>query len=376
MATNETVTELLVIPLDESEVQRNTFFYLKNGFSRIIIKRNKITRVLETKPNEIEYMEFVYQEAIEMEVWRKDNEIDIKTHHHVSDLSRFFWPNADFEGLVLGAELMVWFFSFDDLFDCCVIEDENEIFRLVNRMNNLFMEGIIESDSTGPEKMAYHLRNKVKLICGEKRLSTFHRFNSSCIQWIDSIPPFLKLKRNQTALDFNLYLHHRKYNGGGIPCFIISEIILDPMATIDSFIWSDPRWIKMNEIIGIIIALVNDCISYEKELKDGGALLNPLKFIQIEKNYNIQEAFEYISNYLNVIIKQYIELESSFIKSYNNNNNKMNTNNSNFMSIINQLHYTAFGNFTWSMQTPRYRSETQPFIELRNTKIITKICNN
>ncbi|KAN0033548.1 hypothetical protein ACTA71_007235 [Dictyostelium dimigraforme] len=343
-------------------------------FKELSLKDIKLPNCWETKPNKTEYMEFVYQEAIEMEVWRKDNEIDILTHHHVTDLSRFFWPNADFEGLVLGAELMVWFFSFDDLFDGGFIdENENEQFRLVNRMNNVFLEGIIENDSTGAERMGYHLRNKVKLICGEKRLSTFLRFNSSCIQWIDSIIPFIKLKRNQRTLDFNLYLHHRKYNIGAIPCFIISEIILDPMSTIDSFIWSDSRWIKMNEIISEIIALVNDCASYEKEIKENGAPLNPLKFIQIEKNFNLPEAFEYISNYLNVIIKQYIELESSFIKSYNNNNNN---NNSNFISIVNHLHNMSFANVTWSTQTPRYLSQTQPFIELRrNTKIITKICN-
>ncbi|KAN0018859.1 hypothetical protein ACTFIU_008792 [Dictyostelium citrinum] len=335
----------------------------------------KFPKNWETKPSKTEYMDFVYQEAIDMEVWRKDNEIDILTHHHVTDLSRFFWPNADFEGLVLGAELMVWFFAFDDLFDGGFIDDnENEQYRLVNRMNNIFMEGVIETESTGAERMGYHLRNKVKEICGEKRQSTFHRFNSSCVEWVDSIIPFIKLKRNQRTLDFNLYLHHRKFNIGAAPCFMISEIILDPMSSIDPYIWSDSRWIKMSEIICEIIALVNDCVSYEKEIKENGAPLNSLKFVQIEKNLNLQEAFEYISTYLNAIIKQYIELEISFIKSYKSM--VPNEYHSNFNAIVDHLHNMSFANVSWSIQTPRYLSQTQPFIELkRNTKIITKICN-
>ncbi|KAK5575091.1 hypothetical protein RB653_010347 [Dictyostelium firmibasis] len=359
------------------------------------LKDIKLPVCWETKPNKTEYMDFVYQESLEMEVWRKDNEIDILTHHHVTDLSRFFWPNANFEGLVLGAELMVWFFAFDDLFDGGFIDDnENEQSRLVNRMNNVFMEGTIETDSTGAERMGYHIRNKVKSICGEKRQSTFLRFNSSCVQWIDSIIPFIKLKKNQISLDFNLYLYHRKYNIGAIPCFIISEIILDPMSTIDSFIWSDSRWIKMSEITCEIIALVNDCASYEKEIKENGAPLNPLKFIQIEKNFNLQESYEHISNYLNKIIKQYIELELSFINSYklstkttttttttinddDDDDDDINSDrNINFTSIVNHLHNMSFANVSWSTQTPRYLSQTQPFIELRrNTKIVTKICN-
>ncbi|EAL71178.1 hypothetical protein DDB_G0272508 [Dictyostelium discoideum AX4] len=85
-----------------------------------------IPKCWETKPNKTEYMQFLYQEAVDMGVWRKDNEIDILTHHHVTDLSRFFWPKADFEGLVLGAELMVWFFAFDELFDGGFIDDDED----------------------------------------------------------------------------------------------------------------------------------------------------------------------------------------------------------------------------------------------------------
>ncbi|KAM9984955.1 hypothetical protein ACTFIY_009380 [Dictyostelium cf. discoideum] len=338
------------------------------------LKDIKFPKSWETKPSKIEYMQFVYQEAIDMEVWRKDNEIDILTHHHVTDLSRFFWPNADFDGLVLGAELMVWFFAFDDLFDGGFIDDnENEQYRLVNRMNKVFLEGIIEDDSTGAERMGYFLRNKVRAICGEKRQSTFHRFNSSCVQWVDSIIPFIKLKRNQKSLDFNLYIHHRKFNIGAVPCFLISEIILDPMSNIECFIWLDSRWIKMSEIVCEIIALVNDCVSYEKEIKENGAPLNSLKFIQIEKNLNLQESFEYISNYLNELISQYIGLETSFIQSYK----PITINyNSNFIAIVDHLHNMSFANVSWSTQTPRYLSQTQPFLELRrNKKIITKIYN-
>ncbi|KAM9984956.1 hypothetical protein ACTFIY_009382 [Dictyostelium cf. discoideum] len=264
----------------------------------------------ETKPSKIEYMDFVFQEAVDMGVWRKDNEIDILTHHHVTDLSRFFWPKADFEGLVLGTELMVWFFAFDELFDGGFIDDdEDEQYRLSNRMNKVFLEGTIESDATGAEKM-------VKAICGEKRLSTFNRFIYSCVQWVDSVIPFNKLKKNQKSLELDLYLYHRKYNIGGIPCAMITEIIFDPMSTIESYIWADPRWIKMCETICQLVTLANDCVSYDKEIKENGGVLNPLKFIQIQKNIDIQEAYEYISNYSNKLVKQYIELEKSFIKSY------------------------------------------------------------
>ncbi|KAM9980519.1 hypothetical protein ACTFIZ_007872 [Dictyostelium cf. discoideum] len=337
------------------------------------LKQIKFPNDWETKPNKIEYMEFVYQEAIDMEVWRKDNEIDILTHHHVTDLSRFFWPIADFEGLVLGAELMVWFFAFDELFDGSFIDDnEDEQYRLSNRMNKVFLEGIIDSNPTGAEKMGHFLRNKVKAICGEKRLSTFNRFIYACVQWVDSVIPFNKLKKNQKSLDIDLYLYHRKFNVGAIPCAMISEIILDPMSTIESCIWSDPRWIKMSETICQVVTLANDCVSYDKEIKENGGLLNPLKFIQIQKNFNLQEAYEYISNYSNELIKQYIELETSFIKSYKHTTGF----NSNLIPIVDHLRSLSIESVCWSIQSPRYLSQTHPFVELRrNSKIITKICN-
>ncbi|KAM9971616.1 hypothetical protein ACTFIW_011598 [Dictyostelium discoideum] len=308
----------------------------------------------ETKPNKTEYMEFVYQEAVDME---------------------FFWPNAGFEGLVLGAELMVWFFAFDDLFDGGFIDDdEDEQYILSNRMNKVFLEGTIEDDSTGAEKMGHFIRNKVKEICGEKRQSTFNRFIYSCVQWIDSVIPFNKLKNNQKSLELDLYLYHRKYNIGGIPCAMITEIILDPMSTIESCIWSDPRWIKMCETIFQLVTLANDCVSYDKEIKENGGVLNPLKFIQIQKNISIsiKEAYEYISNYSKKLVIQYIELEKSFVKSYKSTAGF----NSNLIPIVDHLRSFSNESISWSVQTPRYLSQTHPFVELRkNTKIITKICD-
>ncbi|KAN0018858.1 hypothetical protein ACTFIU_008791 [Dictyostelium citrinum] len=340
------------------------------------LKEIKLPKSWEKKPNETEYMDFVFQEAVEMGAWRKDNEADILTHHHGTDSARFFWPNADFEGLVLGGELMVWFFAFDEIFDGGFIEDdESEQYRLVNRMNRVFLEGILEDDSTGAERMGYHLRNKVKEKCGERRLSTFHRFNSSCVQWVDSIIPFNKLKKNQKSLDLDLFLYHRKFNIGIIPCFMISEIILDPMSSIDSFIWSDSRWIKMCEHICEIITIINDCASYDKEIKENGGLLNSLKFVQLEKNLNMQEAFEYLSNYSNELIKQYIELQTSFLKSYKTTKNSDDYN-SILTSIVDNIHGLTCATIGWSIQCPRYLSHTHPFVELRrNTEIITKICN-
>ncbi|KAM9985252.1 hypothetical protein ACTFIZ_008810 [Dictyostelium cf. discoideum] len=333
----------------------------------------KLPKSWETTPNKNEYMDFVFQEAVEMGVWRKHNEIDILTHHHATDAARFFWPTADNEGLILGGELMVLLFAFDDLFDGGFIEDENEQYILVNRMNKVLMEGMLESNSTGIEIMCYHLRNKVKEICGEKRLSTFHRFISICVQWVDSIIPFNKLKNNQKSLELDLFLYHRKYNIGVIPCFAISEIILDPNSIIDPFIWSDARWIKMYEIICQIIAIINDCVSYEKEIKENGAILNSIKFVQIQKNYNLEEAFEYLSNYSNQLIKQYNELSTSFIKSYKTNDINFN---SILISIVNNMQGISTASLKWSIQCPRYLSQTQIFVELRrDTNIITKICN-
>ncbi|KAM9973181.1 hypothetical protein ACTFIR_012557 [Dictyostelium discoideum] len=284
------------------------------------LKELNFPKCWETKPNKTEYMEFVYQEAVDMGVWRKDNKINT--------------PSC--------AELMVWFFAFDDLFDGGFIDDdEDEQYRLSNRMNKVFLEGTIEDDSTGAEKM-------------------------------DSVIPFNKLKNNQKSLELDLYLYHRKYNIGGIPCAMITEIILDPMSTIESCIWSDPRWIKMCETICQLVTLANDCVSYDKEIKENGGVLNPLKFIQIQMNISIKEAYEYISNYSKKLVIQYIELEKSFVKSYKSTAGF----NSNLIPIVDHLRSFSNESISWSVQTPRYLSQTHPFVELRkNTKIITKICD-
>ncbi|KAF2076687.1 hypothetical protein CYY_002000 [Polysphondylium violaceum] len=309
-------------------------------------------------PNTDSYIEYVYQEALEMQVWRPNNKRDRIAHNNVVSLSRFFWPNADFERVVMGGELMVWFFTFDDAIDAGEFND-SECLELVRRMDSIFMEGILPENPTGPERMAHLLRLKCEKMCG-KRKDTFNRFITSCIQWVDSIIPFNKIKDSGASPHLELYSFLRRVNIGAYPCVTLSECMIDH--DLDISIWYDPRWIKMNENIAIVVTLINDLVSYEKEVKDQMGMLNPLYFLQNQTKSNLIESYKKMVDLIDYWVKDFLRIEESFIKSYPF---KSDFQRECFHFMLDHLHYLISGSKMWSMQTPRYCSPTSPFIEMR-----------
>ncbi|EGC35090.1 hypothetical protein DICPUDRAFT_152610 [Dictyostelium purpureum] len=323
----------------------------------------------ELIPNERNYIDYVYKESVELGVWRPDNKRDLIAHNNVVSLSKFFWPNMDFERLVMGGELMVWFFTFDDALDAGIYNDEQQA-QVVKRMSDVFMNGTVEDDASGPEKMALHLRNKCEVMCGERK-DTFNRFISSCIQWVDSIIPFNKIKIDGASPDIELYSYLRKINIGAFPCVTLTEVMLDH--EIDHYVWYDPRWIKMNEDIAIITTLINDLVSYEKEVNDNAGDLNPLFFIQKQRKVPLTESFKEVVGLINHWVKDFTNLEESFMKSHKFKNSKQKRD---FECMLEHLHYLASGSKLWSMQTPRYCSPTSPFIEMRKQSSSPNLTNS
>ncbi|EAL65123.1 hypothetical protein DDB_G0284707 [Dictyostelium discoideum AX4] len=321
-------------------------------------------------PNEKNYIDYVYKESIELEVWRPNNKRDLMAHNNVVSLAKYFWPHVDFNRLVMGGELMVWFFSFDDVLDAGIYTDEKQM-DLVKRMDNVFINGTVESDATGPEKMALHLRKKCEVMCGKRRKDTFNRFISSCVQWVDSIIPFNKLRSAQgTSPHLELYSYLRKVNIGAYPCVTLTEVMLDH--EIEYYIWSDPKWIKMNEDIAIITTLINDLVSYEKEVNDQAGDLNPLYFLQNQKNIPLPDSYKQVVDLIDFWVKDYQTMEQSLLNEMEFKDSKQR---SDMEFILEHLRYLASGSKKWSMQTPRYCSPTSPFIEMR-TKPSTPVMNS
>eukprot|EP01133_Synstelium_polycarpum_P011913 gene11913-13880_t len=313
-------------------------------------------------PNDSAFIEYVYQEGLQLGVWRPDNARDRVFHTNVVSLSRYFWPNVDFERSVMGGELMLWFFTFDDVLDAGIYNDIQAM-DLVRRMDMVFMDGFLPENPTGSEKVALLLRNKCLQMCGKRR-DTFNRWITSCVQWVDSIIPFNKVKEGGSP-HIELYSFLRKINIGAYPCVTLSEVMIDHH--LEPYIWADPRWIKMNENIAIVVTLINDLVSYEKEVNDNAGDLNPLWFFQKQNKLNLPDSYRQMVDLIHYWIQDYINLENSFLKSLEPYHNHMQQKEILFM--LDHLHYLISGSRMWSMQTPRYCSPTSPFIEMRPSKI-------
>ncbi|EFA80668.1 hypothetical protein PPL_06251 [Heterostelium album PN500] len=301
-------------------------------------------------PNEPSYVDYVYREGLDLGVWRPDNQRDRMAHNNVVSLTRFFWPNVDFERLVMGGELMLWFFTFDDGLDAGIYDDQKSV-DLVRRMEIVFMDG--------PEKVAFRLRSRCLEMCGKRR-DTFNRFISSCVQWVDSIIPFNKVKDGGSP-HIELYSFLRKINIGAYPCVTLTEVMLNHH--LEPYIWSDPRWLKMNENIAIVVTLINDLVSYEKEVNDNAGVLNPLYFFQHQNNQNLPDSYRKMVNLIHQYVNDYLHLEEGFLRSMAPFHDALQHQEVHFM--LDHLHYLITGSRMWSMQTPRYCSPTSPFIEMR-----------
>eukprot|EP01132_Coremiostelium_polycephalum_P010033 gene10033-12302_t len=313
-------------------------------------------------PNNYNYIDYVYQEGLDLGVWRPDSQRDRIANNNVVSLSRYFWPNVDFERLVMGGELMLWFFTFDDVLDAGIYDDITSM-ELVRRMGFVFIDGVLPPDPTGPERVALHLRKKCEVMAGHRK-DTFNRFISSCVQWVDSIIPFNKVKESGASPHLELYSFLRRINIGAYPCITLTEVMLDHQ--IDPYVWFDPRWIKMNENIAIVVTLINDLVSYEKEVNDNAGILNPLYFIQLQNKVNLPDSFKQLVNLIHFWINDYLNLEESFLKSLDFKNGKQHQD---ILFMLDHLHYLISGSRMWSMQTPRYCSPTSPFIEMRPSKV-------
>ncbi|KYQ92249.1 hypothetical protein DLAC_07096 [Tieghemostelium lacteum] len=311
----------------------------------------------DLSPNDLSYIDDIYQEGLDLGVWRKDNQRDKLANENVVSLSKYFWPKVEYKKLIMGGELMLWFFTFDDAIDAGLYSDEKTA-EIVKRMDRVFMDGTLPENPTGPEKVALSLRTKCKIMCGEQRKGTFNRFITSCIQWVDSIVPFNKVIANGDSPDLELYGFLRKVNIGAYPCVTLTEVMLE--STLEQYIWFDPRWIKMNENIAIVVTLVNDLVSYEKEVRDKMGILNPLFFLQTKLNIELSESYKKLVDMIHHWISEYNELEERFLQLFTTDEEKKQ-----IQFMLDHLHYLISGSRLWSMQTPRYISNTSPFIEMR-----------
>ncbi|GAM21543.1 hypothetical protein SAMD00019534_047190, partial [Acytostelium subglobosum LB1] len=158
-----------------------------------------------------------------------------------------------------------------------------------------------------------------------------------------------------------LYSFLRKINIGAYPCVTLTEVMLNHH--LESYIWADPRWIKMNEDIAIVVTLINDLVSYEKEVNDNAGDLNPLFFFQRQNNVDLCDSYKQMVTLIDYYVDHYVQLEQGFLRTLAKYHNPLQEQEVNFM--LDHLHYLITGSRMWSMQTPRYCSPTSPFIEMR-----------
>ena len=182
----------------------------------------------------------------------------------ICDVPRYFYPEASEEALLLGLELNIWYFYFDDPFDDGDISlvERAEGAALIGRMTKLLATGVLPPNASPLELLCLQFRERARRLC-RARPQTWRRFLQSCIRWTDSVLPAAKIQHAATPPDLLTYNNARCTNIGIIPLAYINEI--DGPLQFDRSFFNRPEIRRLHELTCSIIIHCNDLYSYEKE---------------------------------------------------------------------------------------------------------------
>ncbi len=280
----------------------------------------------------------------------------------ICDVPRYFYPDASEEALLLGLELNIWYFYFDDPFDDGDISltDRAAGEALVERMVALLDTGVLPREPSALELLCLQFRERARRMCvGRPR--TWRRFIDACIHWTDSVLPAATTQQEAALPDLTAYDAARGTNIGILPLAYINEID-GPLQFADAF-YAQPAVQRMHALTCLVIIHCNDLYSYEKERQLSERPFNSLFLRQHHHGLGLADAFAAHLTGISGWLTELDGLEQSALEGCSDLDIRRTR--SVQTQYIRRLQQLILGNHLWSIHGGRYSSPTSPFAELR-----------
>lgn len=304
---------------------------------------------------------------------RKWDVLRLPDFEYYCPMSAFLYPTASLERLTALGKMSCLFFYIDD---SAVSNSLNKTDKVptdsvaatlkqeeLASLGFIFRTGQLPSVPTNLQQALYEIRQEILALSGEN-MGYFSRFLDSAEQYLvkHSRPTAFVEKAADGTIDLQSYMLWRDDDCGMYPHIDLIEFADN--FTLPEAVVTHPMLQHLRQTCNRVTSLMNDIISYHKDVVVEGNRFNLVNVIQENTGVGLKEAVEEAINLLNEHIVAFLECEKQV--SYWDA-----TTNSAVKKYIEGLKSQINCAWYWQISTPRYRSPHSPFRELRDMSIPT-----
>ncbi|KAN0025354.1 hypothetical protein ACTFIU_003615 [Dictyostelium citrinum] len=301
------------------------------------------------------FLELLHKEGVEKGLWNQNDKKGISTCVNLGIGSKYMHPNESLETKLFISKMHIWFLTFDNLIDYNSFDDESTE-KLYKRTFNLIMDNKLPNNFSNIEEYYFFIFNEYRKKIGDDK-ELLNRFLYKISEYMQSLKPFNILSKMDSSIPIEIIRYIRNNNFGTTIFLPIIEIIHQDKK-ISSLIWWDQKLLKLLEISSYILGLINDLVSYEREIKGNNVSLNIFYIYQKKLNLSIKDSFEKIKNELLNSINEIKVLETELIEKYPKEIN--------LGFYLNYLHQLIWGELQRSLNCNYYSSKDSIFFELKS----------
>eukprot|EP01132_Coremiostelium_polycephalum_P007761 gene7761-9552_t len=204
---------------------------------------------------DFEYEERIFDKLLRMGVF-KDCEEHRRFNKEILKFSRIFYPFAsDPKHVEFIGEVWIWVFFIDDILELLPLN-----MKLFENQSLIWNYGQLPEDPLPVEVFTMDIRQQAQEFCGD-RVDAFHRFNNTFSFYVELCVPTYETR----GYPLNSYLKMRALSCGVTLCNSVIEALY--LKELNTKIFYDPIYRMIEHHQSLVIGLVNDIFSYEKESK-------------------------------------------------------------------------------------------------------------
>ncbi|EGC29992.1 hypothetical protein DICPUDRAFT_42082 [Dictyostelium purpureum] len=312
------------------------------------------------------YIIDTFKEAVKCGIFLESNKKHFEYSYSILTVIGWFFPRYNYEQLMIASSVMQWIFVLDDFLERDHIDDEKQQY-CVNKCEDILIQGrkseyisnIADADLAPLDKYTLLLRDRLSKSTKD-RVETFNIFIHYLREWFFSVIPLKKSKgeSKSDSVHYDVYTFIRTVNVGLYFVIAINNVAVD--LKIDGSFWMNPIWSRMTRNASRLFTIVNDCVSYAKEIDQECAGENCLYILQIKSNLPLQTVYNHLVDEFDQIVAKVQKDEILLLESFNYlPNEKIDG----IKYLILSLKELLVGNYKWSLVSPRYIHKDSPFIE-------------
>ncbi|KIM35056.1 hypothetical protein M413DRAFT_32803 [Hebeloma cylindrosporum] len=185
------------------------------------------------------------------------------------------------------------------------------------------------------------------------------RFIDTFDAYANAIVTKAKDKVERRHRTFEEYLSIRRSTIGLLPCFIISESMLN----IPDDVYNHSRMVALRELAMVLIIIANDLFSYAKEKArdEGSAVHNAVEIVMVEKDLDIQGAVKELERYIAGVMAEFLDNAANLPTWGEEMDGKT-------KAYVDGLAQWIRGNDCWSFETTRYFGKEG--LEIQKTRVM------